>query len=137
MRKILLYNYALAIYLARGNKELFIKGTWYLLANELFFILLSVVILVITRFNVRLPNSFLALLLFTIWYLSFYGYKTWLINLVRTQIIAKTYRVNVIHRFIGLLLFVGTFILFLVTIIITFRGYLLTNYSSGFLLINK
>lgn len=122
-----MYNYSLSAYFARGQKERFEKGTWFLFANELFFILISLVMFIVTMLDFKLPNIILVILLLAVWSLSFYGIKNWLVNQVRVNNIAKEYSRNTANVFIGLLIFVGSFFMFLVVGTITFEGYLLRN----------
>ena len=75
MNKILLYNYSLSFYFSRGKKELVQKGTWFLFANELFFVSVSFAMFLITRFDIKIPGAIILICYLFIWYSAFYGCK--------------------------------------------------------------
>jgi len=126
MKKILVYNYCLSVFFARGKKELFKKGTWFLFANELFFLLVSLAMFVVTRLDFILSDTILLMFLLGIWAISFYVTKSWLMNQLDTNGIVKEYD-SINHKglnaSIGLILFVGSFIGFIIVGILTFEGY--------------
>lgn len=128
MNKIVLFNYCLSVFLSRGKKDVIKNGTWYLFASEIFNIVISLVVFVITRFDYRLSKGVLLLLLITIWAFSFYGTKNWLISQIEKRKIESKYKTlqlkTSINTLIGSILFLGSFLLFLFTIIKTFEGYL-------------
>lgn len=129
MDKIVLLNYCLSAFLSRGKKDLIKNGTWFLFANELFFIVISLVVLVITRFDFRISNGVLLLLLITIWGISFYGTKDWLLSQIEKRKIDTQYKIlqskTASNTLMGSIIFVGSFLLFLFIIIKTFEGYLI------------
>lgn len=129
INKIVLLNYCLSVFLSRGKRDLIKKGTWFLFANELFFIIISLIVLVITRFNFRISKGILFLLLIIIWSISFYGTKKWLISQIEKGKINNKYKAlqpkTATSTLIGSLIFVGSFSLFLLVIIKTFEGYLI------------
>ena len=129
MYKIVLLNYCLSAFLSRGKKDLIKNGTWFLFANELFFIVISLVVLVITRFDFRISNGVLLLLLITIWGISFYGTKDWLLSQIEKRKIDTKYKIlqskTASNTLMGSIIFVSSFLLFLFIIIKTFEGYLI------------
>ena len=128
MNRIILLNYCLSFFLSRGRKDLIKNGTWFLFANELFFILLSLIVLILTRFEFRLSKGILLFLLIAIWSISFYGTKSWLIGQIEKRGIVTKYKTlqpkAVLITLIGAVFFLSSFLLFLFTIIKTFEGYL-------------
>ena len=127
MEKLLLYNYSLSVYFSRGQKDLFRKGTWFLFANELFFISVSLTMIIITRFNYKMPGWITLFLLFFIWYFIFYGTKKWLFSQIDTKGIEKIHQElgqTTFITFKGFFLFVGSFLFFCLIAIATFQGYL-------------
>jgi len=129
MNKIVLLNYCLSAFLSRGKKDLIKKGTWFLFANELFFTVISLVVLVITRFDFRISNGILLFLLIAIWGISFYGTKDWLISQIEKRKIDTKYKTlqfkTASNTLMGSIIFVGSFLLFLFVIIKAFEGYLI------------
>ena len=127
MNKILLYNYSLSVYFSRGKKELFNKGTWYLLASELFCISISFAMFLLTRFDVKMPGAIILIFYLLIWYGTFYGTKNWVHSQLEKKQIGFKYK-NIsrifLYRTAGLLLYLGSFIFFLIVGISTFQGYL-------------
>lgn len=128
MNRIILLNYYLSVFLSRGKKDLIVTGTWYLFASELFNIAMTLVVSIVTRFDYRLSNGILIFLLITIWGISFYGTKNWLIGQIEKKVIVtkrKTLQPKAaLIALIGALFFLSSFLLFLFTIIKTFEGYL-------------
>lgn len=128
MNRIILLNYCLSFFLSRGKKDLIKNGTWFLFANELFFILLSLVVLILTRFEFRLSKGILLFLLIAIWGISFYGTKSWLIGQIEKKGIVTKYKTlqpkAALITLMGAMFFLSSFLLFLFTIIKTFEGYL-------------
>jgi hypothetical protein len=127
MNKILLYNYSLSVYFSRGKKELIKNGTWFLLANELFFVSVAFLMFLITRLDIKVPGAVILIFSLFIWYGTFYGVK----NLVQSQLEAKqiedkykALKQKGAKTFLGFLFFVGSFLLFLIVVISTFQGYL-------------
>ena len=129
INKIVLLNYSLSAFLSRGKKDLIKNGTWFLFANELFFIAMSLVIFIITRFDYRLSKGLLLFLLIAIWGISFYGTKDWLISQIEKRKIDSKYKTlqtkAVSFTLIGSIIFVSSFLIFLFTIFKTFEGYLI------------
>lgn len=129
MNKIVLFNYCLSVLLSRGQKNVIKNGTWYLLASELFNIVISLVVFVITRFDYRLSEWILLFLLITIWAISFYGTRNWLLSQIEKRKIEKKYKTlqpkTALNTLMGSIMFLGSFLLFLFTIFKTFEGYLI------------
>lgn len=129
MNKIVLLNYCLSVFLSRGKKDLIKNGTWFLFANELFFIAISLVVLILARFDFQLSKGILLFLLITIWGVSFYGTKSWLISRIEKGKIDTKYKYlqskTALITLMGSIFFLGSFLLFLFTIIKTFEGYLI------------
>lgn len=126
VKKVLIYNYSLSVFLSRGKKDIFRKGTWFLFANELFFVSISLAMFIVTRFDFILSDLILFTIFLTIWAASFYGTRNWLINQLQNKKIEKEYddTENQTHNVLmGLVLFVGSFIAFIVFGILTFEGY--------------
>jgi hypothetical protein len=127
INKILLYNYSLSVYFSSGKKELIKKGTWFLLANELFFLSVSFAIYLITRFDVKMPGGIILVFYLLIWYATFYGTRNWVYSQLETKKIEVEYKLlkqKGFKIFLGLLSFIGSFLLFLIVSILTFQGYL-------------
>jgi hypothetical protein len=127
MNKILLYNYSLSVYFSRGKKELIKNGTWFLFANELFFVSVSFAMFLITRFDIKIPGAIILIGYLLIWYLTFYGVKNWVQSQLEINNIESEYKAlkqKSSRTFLGFLFFVGSFFLFLVVAISTFQGYL-------------
>ena len=127
MNKIFLYNYSLSVYFSRGKKELFQSGTWFLFATQLFCISVSLAMFFITRFDTKISGVIILILHLIIGYLSYYGTKKWLFSQLKKRGIEKQYkyiRKLTLYRIIGLLLYFGSFFLFLIVAILTFQGYL-------------
>lgn len=129
MNKIIFLNYCLSVYLSRGRKDLIKKGTWFLFSNELFFIFVSLVVLILTRFEFRLSGGILLILLIMIWGISFYGTNSWIIGQIERSEIDRKYKIlqpnAALITLIGAIFFLFCFFLFLFTIICTFEGYLI------------
>lgn len=128
MNRIILSNYCLSFFLSRGKKDLIKNGTWFLFANELFFILLSIVVLILTRFEFRLSKGILLFLLIAVWGISFYGTKSWLIGQIEKRGIVTKHKTlqpkAALITLMGAMFFLSSFLLFLFAIIKTFEGYL-------------
>lgn len=128
MNRIIFLNYCLSFFLSRGKKDLIKNGTWFLFANELFFILLSLVALTLTRFEFKLSKEILLFLLIAIWGISFYGTKSWLISQIdKSGIVSKHKTMQpkaALITLMGAMFYFSSFLLFLFTIIKTFEGYL-------------
>ncbi|MDP2723267.1 MAG: hypothetical protein Q8O72_10960 [Bacteroidales bacterium] len=128
MKRIILLNYSLSIFLSRGRTDLVKNGTWFLFANELFFILLSLIVIILTRFEFRLSQGILLFLLIAIWGISFYGTRSWLIGQIAKKGIVTKYKTlqpkAALITVMGAMFFLSSFLLFLFTIIKTFEGYL-------------
>ncbi|MCG9881228.1 MAG: hypothetical protein MH472_11580 [Bacteroidia bacterium] len=127
MNKILLYNYSLSVYFSRGKKELVKKGTWFLFANELFFVSVSFAMFLITRFDIKIPGAIILISYLLIWYGAFYGIRNWVQTQLETKKIEGQYKAlerKTSKIFLGFLFFIGSFLLFLIVAISTFQGYL-------------
>jgi hypothetical protein len=127
MNKILLYNYSLSVYFSRGKNELVKKGTWFLFANELFFVSVSFAMFLITRFEIKIPGAIIFISYLLIWYGAFYGIRNWVQTQLETKKIEIQYKVlerKTSKTFLGFLFFLGSFLLFLIVAISTFQGYL-------------
>ena len=127
MNKILLYNYSLSVYFSRGKKELVKKGTWFLFANELFFVSVSFAMFLITRFDIKIPGTIILIAYLLIWYGAFYGIRNWVQSQLETKKIEIKYKgleQKASKTLLGFLFFIGSFLLFLIVAISTFQGYL-------------
>jgi uncharacterized membrane protein len=127
MNKILLYNYSLSVYFSRGKKNLIKRGTWFLLANELFFLSVSFVFFLITQFNIKMSREIIFIFYLLIWYFTFYGIKNWVYSQLETKKIDVEYKAikqKALETFFGLLFFIGSFLTYLIIVILFFQGYL-------------
>lgn len=117
------------MFLARGKKVKINDATWFLFANELFYIAITLGVLILTRFEYRLSQGILLFLLIAIGSFSFYGTKSWLIGQIEKRRIGKKYKSlqpkTALFTFMGAMLLLGSYILCVFTIIKTFQGYLL------------
>jgi len=69
----------------------------------------------------------LGILLLSIWLSCFYGTKSWLIKQLHTERIAEEYiniQTKTLDMLIGLSLFIGAFVTFIIVGILMFEGYL-------------
>jgi len=81
---------------------------------------------IVTRLDFILSDAMLLMFLLGIWAISFYATKSWLMNQLDNKGIAKEYdSINQkgLNASIGLILFVGSFIVFIIVGILTFEGY--------------
>lgn len=127
MNKILLYNYSLSVCFSRGKKELVQKGTWFLFANELFFVAVSFAMFLITRFDIKIPGAIILIFYLLIWYGAFYGIRNWVQTQLETKEIEVQYKAlerKTSKIVLGFLFFIGSFFIFLIVAIFTFQGYL-------------
>lgn len=128
LNKMIVLNYCLSHFLSRGKKGIPKNGTWFLFANELFFILLSIMVLILTRFEFRFSKGMLLFLLLAIWSISFYGTKSWFIGQLEKREIEIKFR-TIQHKklftLMGAVIYLSSFLLFLVSIIFSFEGYLI------------
>lgn len=126
MDKILLYNYSLSLYFSRGNKELVKKGAWFLISSEFFCLSVSVVMVLISIMPFRVSGISLILMLGAIWYFMFYYTKAWTLSKIgKLESQIKKVGNYKLYRIIGMLLYFGSFFLFLLIGILTFEGYLI------------
>lgn len=103
-------------------------GVWFLLANELFFALVSVSLIIIGFCDILLSGYIYLLAFLILWYVVFYRSKNWLHFQIQKTNIKKKYEnatSNNLNIILGFILFVGSYLLFIWAVIYNFQGRLI------------
>jgi hypothetical protein len=125
MKKIILYNYRLSVYFSRGRKNLVKNGTWFLFSSELFYLFVSLTMIILSVIPIKVSAWGLLFILILISYVTFFYLKPGILMKINEIERTKNNSING-SCLIGLLLYFGSVFLFLIIGILTFEGYLIS-----------
>ena len=130
MKKILLYNYCLSVFLSRKKMHLVKEGTWFLICDEVFFIEVSILMFILSLFTYTVPLYLIISLIFIAMYFTFYRSKKWMYSKMAKYNIHTEFKLlekkqRRLYVLIGLFLLIGSFAFFCIVTIVTMGGYLL------------
>lgn len=127
MSRILLYNYCLAVYLLKPQqKNVYIQGMWLFFRIEYWYMMLTLVMLVISSVNYNFQMWFLAMIVFAIWLQVYILNKKWAFRFLDKMGIEQKYQRLENKRMevcIGLLIMVFCYSSFVIVAYVTFGKY--------------
>ena len=128
---MLLKYYSMSVWFAgRKKSELYLNGAAFLLGNVLFFLTVSITVLFISWLPFKLDSWILMVILMLLGYSIFYGgVKKMILKKIDEKEIAKIFK-NLNKKeqkgkaYLGLLLFIFSFIIMIFSFYFNFEGYL-------------
>ncbi len=127
MRKIVLYSYALSVFLFRGEtktEEVFSKS-FYITTSVIFFTTLGVLSIIIPFINYHFSMIELGIMYLIVAYLAHFAVKPWVYITISNYAVPKYKALgrNWINILIGFLLFAGSFAFYMYAVVTCMGGY--------------